>query len=49
MQTIDLLVFPKWLVTIEPEGQALEEHAMAVDGGRIIDILSQDDFRAASA
>lgn len=45
MQTIDLLVFPKWLVTIEPEGQALEEHAMAVDAGRIIDILPADFAR----
>ncbi len=45
MQTIDLLVFPKWLVTIEPEGQALEDHALAVDGGRILEILPADFAR----
>lgn len=45
MQTIDLLVFPKWLVTIEPEGQVLEEHAMAIDGGRILEILPADFAR----
>lgn len=39
MQTIDLLVFPKWLVPIEPEGVALVEHALAVRDGRIVDIL----------
>ena len=39
MQSIDLLVFPKWLVPIEPEGVALTEHAMAVHEGRIVDIL----------
>lgn len=39
MQTIDLLVFPKWLVPIEPEGVALVEHALAIRDGRIVDIL----------
>lgn len=39
MQTIDLLVFPKWLVPIEPEGVALTEHALAIRDGRIVDIL----------
>jgi len=39
MQSIDLLVFPKWLVPIEPEGVALVEHAMAIRDGRIVDIL----------
>jgi len=39
MQTIDLLVFPKWLVPIELEGVALTEHALAIRDGRIVDIL----------
>lgn len=39
MQTIDLLVFPKWLVPIDPEGVALVEHALAIRDGRIVDIL----------
>ncbi len=45
MQTIDLLVFPKWLVPIEPAGVALTEHAMAVADGRIVDILPADFAR----
>ncbi len=39
MQTIDLLVLPRWLVPVEPAGVVLEEHALAVDGGRIVDVL----------
>src|ERR1700757_3733516 len=39
MQTIDLLVLPRWLVPVEPSGVVLEEHALAVDGGRIVDVL----------
>lgn len=38
-KTIDLLVTPRWLVPIEPAGMALEDHAMAVDGGRIVEVL----------
>jgi 5-methylthioadenosine/S-adenosylhomocysteine deaminase len=39
MQAIDLLVLPRWLVPIEPAGAVLEEHALAVDGGRIVDVM----------
>lgn len=39
MQTIDLLVLPRWLVPVEPDNVVLEEHALAVDGGRIVDVL----------
>ncbi|MGQ0618545.1 MAG: TRZ/ATZ family hydrolase [Panacagrimonas sp.] len=38
-KTIDLLVTPRWLVPIEPAGVALEGHAMAIDGGRIVELL----------
>jgi 5-methylthioadenosine/S-adenosylhomocysteine deaminase len=43
--TIDLLVFPRWLVPIEPAGLVLEDHALAVDGSRIVDILPADFAR----
>lgn len=36
---IDLLVLPRWLVPIEPTGTVLEQHALAVDGGRIVAVL----------
>src|SRR5882757_457783 len=39
MQPIDLLVLPRWLVPVEPAGVVLEEHALAVDGGCIVDVL----------
>ena len=45
MQTIDLLVFPRWLIPIEPDGLVLEDHALAVDAGRIVDVLPADFAR----
>jgi len=39
MQTIELLVVPRWLVPVEPADQVYEDHALAVDGGRIRDVL----------
>jgi 5-methylthioadenosine/S-adenosylhomocysteine deaminase len=45
MQTLDLLVFPRWLVPVEPAGLVLEEHALAVDGGRILEVLPADFAR----
>jgi 5-methylthioadenosine/S-adenosylhomocysteine deaminase len=39
MQTVDLLLAPRWLVPIEPEGVVLERHALVVDGGRIAAVL----------
>lgn len=46
MQTVDLLVTPRWLVPIEPAGVALEAHALIVDAGRIKDVLPLADARA---
>jgi 5-methylthioadenosine/S-adenosylhomocysteine deaminase len=46
MQNVDLLVAPRWLVPVEPEGVVLEAHAMIVDGGRILDILPLSDAQA---
>ncbi len=40
MQAIDLLVIPKWIVPIEPEGIVLQQHALAVDKGRIVALLT---------
>ena len=39
MQTIDLLVIPRWIVPIAPAGTVLEGHALAVDGGKILALL----------
>ena len=39
MQTIDLLVSPRWLVPVGPANTVLEQHALAVHGGRIVELL----------
>lgn len=39
MRSIDSLFCPRWLVPVRPRGLVLEGHALAVDGGAIIDIL----------
>ena len=41
----ELVVFPRWLVPVEPAGVVLEDHALVVDHGRIIDILPADFAR----
>ena len=42
---IDLLVVPRWLVPVEPAGVVLEQHALAVDGGRIVAVLPAEEAR----
>jgi 5-methylthioadenosine/S-adenosylhomocysteine deaminase len=44
--TIDLLVAPRWLVPVEPRGAVLEDHAVAVDAGRILAVLPVADAGA---
>ncbi len=36
---IDLLIEPGWIIPIEPAGAVLENHALAVDKGRIVALL----------
>ncbi|HZV53584.1 MAG TPA: TRZ/ATZ family hydrolase [Rhodocyclaceae bacterium] len=36
---IDLLIEPGWIIPIEPAGTVLENHALAVDQGRIVALL----------
>ncbi len=38
-QSADLLVAPQWMVPIHPRGVVLTDHALAVRGGKILDIL----------
>jgi 5-methylthioadenosine/S-adenosylhomocysteine deaminase len=42
---IDLLVLPRWLVPVEPAGVVLEQHALAVDAGRIVAVLPAEEAR----
>ncbi|AJP48510.1 N-ethylammeline chlorohydrolase [Rugosibacter aromaticivorans] len=39
---IDLLIHPKWIIPIEPTGVTLSDHALAVNDGRIVDVLPYD-------
>ena len=39
MQTIDALICPRWTLRIEPEVIAEEGLALAIDGGRIVEVL----------
>ena len=41
---IDTLIHARWIIPVEPAGTVLEQHALAVNDGRIIDIL--DSTRA---
>src|SRR3546814_14655421 len=45
MQTVDLLLAPRWLIPIEPEGVVLEGHALVADGGRIVAVLPLSEAR----
>lgn len=44
-QLIDLLVVPQWIVPIYPRATVLEEHALAVRNGLILDILPLSQAR----
>jgi 5-methylthioadenosine/S-adenosylhomocysteine deaminase len=39
MQTIDTLIKARWIVPVEPEGVVLEGHAVAIQDGRILELL----------
>ena len=43
MQTIDALICPRWTVRVEPEVAAEEGLALAIDAGRILDVLPAHD------
>ena len=45
MQQIDTLVHAHWVIPVEPHGQVLEHHAVAVHNGRIIAVLPSEAAR----
>src|SRR4051812_33728977 len=46
MQSIDLLIVPRWLVPVEPHGVVLEDHAVAIDGDRILAVLPKEQAQS---
>lgn len=45
-QAIDLLLTPRWLIPVEPAGVVLEQHAVAIDDGKVVAILPADEAHA---
>ena len=43
MNNIDLLLHARWLVTVDRDNRVLENHCLAINAGRIIDILSSEE------
>ncbi|GAA0705140.1 TRZ/ATZ family hydrolase [Dokdonella soli] len=43
---IDLLIEPRWLVPVEPHGVVLENHAVAIEGGRVVAVLPAAEAHA---
>ncbi len=41
-QAVDLLIAARWVVPVMPHGAVLADHAVAVDGGRIVGIVPGD-------
>ncbi len=42
-EQIDLLIKPRWLIPVEPHGAVLEAHAVAIQAGKIIDVLESQE------
>ncbi|MES9856445.1 MAG: TRZ/ATZ family hydrolase [Sedimenticola sp.] len=43
--TIDTLIHARWIIPVVPEDAVLEHHALAIQGGRILEILPSDQAR----
>lgn len=43
MKRIDTLITASWVIPVEPTGQVLDHHSIAIQGGHIIDILPTDE------
>jgi 5-methylthioadenosine/S-adenosylhomocysteine deaminase len=43
MQTIDALICPRWTIRVEPSVVAEEGLALAIDGGRIVEVLAANE------
>jgi 5-methylthioadenosine/S-adenosylhomocysteine deaminase len=42
--TAELVIEAAWVIPVEPHGAALENHAIAIDGGNIVALLPRDDM-----
>ena len=47
MKTVDTLIHARWIVPVEPDGAVYEHHSLAINEGRIVDLLPAGEARAA--
>lgn len=45
MQAVDALIHARWIVPVEPAGRVLEQHALTLHHGRIVDLLPSGEAR----
>jgi len=43
IRAIDLLISARWIVPVEPDRVVLDDHAVAIDGGAIVEVLPAAD------
>jgi 5-methylthioadenosine/S-adenosylhomocysteine deaminase len=46
MTHIDSLIHARWIIPVQPDGTVLEHHSLAIQDGRILDILPQHEARS---
>lgn len=46
MEPVDTLVCSRWVLPVEPDGRALDDHAVAIRGGRIVAVLPRTEALA---
>ncbi|MDE2196997.1 MAG: TRZ/ATZ family hydrolase [Gammaproteobacteria bacterium] len=46
MNAVDLLIYARWIIPVEPDGAILERHAIAVHAGRIVDVCPAAEVHA---
>lgn len=46
MTHIDSLIHARWIIPVQPDGSVLEHHSLAIQDGRILDILPHSEARA---
>jgi 5-methylthioadenosine/S-adenosylhomocysteine deaminase len=46
MKTVDTLLHARWIVPVEPDGTVYEHHSLAINEGRIVDLLPSAQARS---
>ncbi len=46
LNSVDTLIFPKWVVPVRPHGQVLQQHAVAIQQGRVVGLLPREEALA---